>query len=130
MELEQLIMVIDTAKNLEGLRRDMRSNAEEYKSRLEQGQSVESVQNLILANNIQYKRRLLWIKNLYDNNGNIFTVALQEMNITITHTLQIYQELKGIADATDTADLSTAAKIETAANYVLTTLPAHLTVWA
>ena len=32
MELQQLMLVMDTAKNLEGLRRDMRSNAEEYLS--------------------------------------------------------------------------------------------------
>ena len=129
MELQQLILVIDTAKNLEGLRRDMIANAEEYKARLTDGATAPEVQALIIANNEQYKKRLGWVKDLYDNHTTAFTTALKAIGITIAHTLAIYQELKAITEATDTADLTTEAKITGASNWVLNNLDSHLTIW-
>ena len=129
MELQNLILVMDVAKNLEGLRRDMRANAEEYKSRLANGTSAADVKELILANNAQYQRRLGWIKDLYDNNNALFTTALVSMGITMAHTIANYQELKDVADMTDTVSLANEAKIITASDWVLANVTAHLTVW-
>jgi len=129
MELQQLILVIDTARNLEGLRRDMIANAEDYKTLVAREEDTTRIRELILANNEQYKKRLKWIKDLYDNHQAIFTSSLEAMGITITHTLSIYQELKAITEATDTADLGNGTKITTAADWVLNNLASHLTVW-
>lgn len=128
MELNHLVLVMDIAKNIEGLRRNMRENAENYKLQV-LTEDVDNIRELILADNFQYQRRLGWIKNLYDNHQTTMEIALAGLNITINDTIQTYQELKNVADITDVADLSDVTKITAHADYILTNIQPHLTVW-
>jgi len=129
MTLEQFLLVMNIAHNLEGMRNDMRLNAEHYKTSINNGMDINEIQSLMIADNAQYQRRLRWVKDLYDNYNVQLQNALSALNITLTSTIENYQELKNCADATDMADLSTGELIVSRSDAILSEIVPHLRLW-
>lgn len=131
---EELKLVQQSHQNFEGLRKDMRGNAQGYLDALSQGRSVAAVAEVFSRNTAEYLRRLNWAITAWNDlvirakiqNG-LTAWSLQQSELT-----GFYTEMKTAADAEQaavTAGLDTVLKIQTAANATLAAVAAHSSIW-
>lgn len=133
---EQMQLALDFMQNLQGLRRDMRRNAQSYKDTVTAGlvsltavldvmrQDADQYQTVRLG---RYAQRLL-------SNAAVRTKLLAGMTafgVALADLQSLYSELKTAADAFQTAATAaqTAADVNAAADALLAAVAAHDTVW-
>lgn len=131
---EELKLVQQSHQNFEGLRKDMRANAQGYLAALSQGKTVTSVAAVFSRNTTEYLRRLDWAIAAWNDltirakiQSGLAAWSLQQAELT-----GFYTEMKAAADAEQvavSAGLDTALKIQTAANATLAAVGAHTSIW-
>lgn len=131
---EELKLVQQSHQNFEGLRKDMRANAQGYLAALSQGKTVAVVAAVFSRNTTEYLRRLDWAITAWNDlairakiQSGLAAWSLQQAELT-----GFYTEMKAAADAEQvavTAGLDTALKIQTAANATLAAVVAHTSIW-
>lgn len=126
MTLNAFYLIMQTAQNLQGLRRDMRQNAAGYKQAVASSLPPQ-LSATILQDCDQYDRRIGWITTLLGNAG--FLAALTEVGVDSAAVIQTCTDLQTAATALRTAPLATRQDIVAAANALLAGLPGQLSVF-
>lgn len=128
---EDLKLVTQTHRNLENLRRDMRSNAQWYLNGVAVGKPVNAIATTIRGNTAEYLRRLNWALTAWNDlptrakiQSGLAAWSLQQSELTGAYT-----EMKNAADAEDAAPVSTAAEIQALATATLAAVTAHTSIW-
>lgn len=128
---EDLKLILQTHRNLENLRRDMRGNAQSYLTAVAAGKPLAGIATTIRGNTTEYLRRLAWALTAWNDlptrakiQSGLAAWSLQQSELTGAYT-----ELKTAADAEDLAPVSTAVQIQALANATLAAVPAHTSIW-
>lgn len=126
-QFEDLKLVLQTHDNFEGLRRDMRSNAQAYKDWIATPRTVAQIAAVIAADAVEYQKRLEWQRRVRDTPA-LWTklqVGLAALSLTTTELNNIYTELKAAADFQQAATITTTTEITNMSNTILSQVAAH-----
>ena len=125
---EQFHLFIQALQNMEGLRNDMRRNAQAYSSDVQSGRlTIAQVQDVARADAGQYQRRLKWMVDIFNNPtrrarliGGITAIAgdVQEL-------IDAYTQMKAVADQQEVVAWTTSVQIDAAVAALLAAVPAH-----
>lgn len=128
---EQIQLIFDVVRNLEGLRRDARSNAQDYKKAVLAGRNAPDIITAMKQDANEYLRRLQWLRTVIDTPAKKtkLLTGLAQFGITEAEAVALYQELKTSADATVAATITTVQNITNRADAILAEVPAHDTLW-
>jgi len=127
---EEYKLAADAAHNLEGLRRDMRSNANGYIRDLN-NRSLTELATVMTQDANEYLRRIGWVTRLTGDatlraklvNG------LTALGLTVTEGQNSVAELRTAAQNLRDVVKTTSLDITAAANAVLAAVSSHETVW-
>lgn len=129
--LENIKLLLDLVANLEGLRRDMRRNAQGYKDNLAAGRPLIRVAEIARQDANEYRRRLDWHRR-FDTPGllrNKLLDGLARLNVPIQETLTAWQQLSAAADTLAAAPMTTDAELVLASDALLATVDGSDTLW-
>jgi len=129
---EQIQLIFDVVRNIEGLRRDARDNAQGYKNAVTSGKAISEIIAIMNEDANEYLRRLQWLRTVVDTPAKRtkLLAGLAVFGVTEAEAIALYQELKASADATIAATLTTAQDINNRADAILTSeVLAHDTLW-
>ena len=116
-------------ENLEGLRRDMRSNASAYISAVSDGNPLAEVIAVVRGDADEYLRRLTWISTIPASIRAELLSFCSLIGLDGAELTNLYVELKRFADQQQIADLTTGPKIIAAANNLRNNLLDHFRLW-
>ncbi len=123
MTLEHFVLIVQTAQNLEGLRRDMRQNTQSYKDQVAVSLPPQ-LPALIVQDCDQYDRRLGWVAAIAANQA--FLDALTDIGISPASVQATVTELQDASTTLRAGPLDTRVHINAAANALLAAIPAHV----
>lgn len=121
---EQLI------RNVYGLVRDFRDNANAYKSQVTAGVlTAQQIAGVMVADADRYLDRIQWITDAVVRNQALIADALGDFGLTLGQANTLKQTLMGVANHTKAASLTTGAEINTEADYILANVPNYERLW-
>ncbi len=123
MTLEHFLLIMQTTQNLEGLRQDMRQNANGYKDAVAVSLPPQ-LPTIIIQDCDQYDRRLGWVTALVANAS--FQDALTDIGISLLSVNASVTELQDAATALRAGPIDTRLHIIQAANALLLSVSPHL----
>lgn len=121
--IEQLI------RNVYGLIRDMRDNANGYKSRVIAGHPINVIAETMVADADQYLVRISWVTDAVVRNQTLVSNALNDMGLTLGQANALKNNLQDVANHTKAAALTTGPEINTEADYILANVPNYERLW-
>lgn len=135
--LAQVHLTMQAIQNLEGLRRDMRSNANVYitiADAIDGGTADMTLANLVAliqADANEYQKRLQLILAVYNDTTrqSDLVAGLQALGVALADAKSDYQELLTYANAQSNVTINTTSDVRTAANHLVNNLPAHDFLW-
>lgn len=125
-QFEDLQLVFQTHNNFEGLRRDIRANAQAYADAIP-NRTVAQIAVVIAADALRYQERLAW-QFTVRNTPTLWTklqTGLTALSLTVTELNAIYNELKTAADFQQAAVITTTTDITNLKNSILANVAAH-----
>jgi hypothetical protein len=128
---ERFQLLSHAIQNLEGLRKDMRRNAQAYATQAQSATlTVAQITSIVSQDATQYQIRLAWVANIPDDIRAEMASWLPTIGMDASELVSAYQELKAAADAQQNAALTTYAQIINGATAILNMIPAHYSLWA
>ena len=127
--IREIIFAIDTVRNLEGMRIDMRNNAQGYKDSLIFGKTPAGVLLVIQGDIIQYIKRIKWQEDITADAALRARLksGIEALGVTSADEIQTdYNELKSAAQ---NLNKTTESTIEQRADQLLSDLSEHFRVW-
>jgi len=125
---EQIGLVFQIIHNIYGLVANMRDNADGYKTQLAT-RPVADIAAVMVADAMQYKRRVQWITDLAARNLALFDASLGALNLTRADAISLRDTLLGVTNHTQAANLTSSTEITTEADYILATVPSFERLW-
>lgn len=125
---EQFFMVMQALQNMEGLRADVRRNAQAYQADVISGRlTLSQVQAVAREDAVQYLRRLKWMADIFaDLNRRTRLIAgMTAVGITETEMKASHDEIRAVAVPLTTVTWADAAAVTTTVNQILAAVPAH-----
>jgi len=129
-QFEDLKLVFQTHDNFEGLRTDIRANAQAYIDQIPT-RTVAQIAATIAADAVQYQKRLVWQLRIR-NTPSLWTklqTGLAALSLSDTELNAIYTELKSAADFQQNASITTTASITSMSSTILANVAAHERVY-
>ena len=135
---EELKMAQQTLQNFEGLRTDIRGNAQDYLNRIARGHPLATIVDVVKQNTSEYRRRLNWARAVNDDAGRRARLLSGVRAMTGLSATAATAELTGLYAALDAAvageesrvgGITTAADVEAHANATRAALADHDSVW-
>ncbi|MBW1725983.1 MAG: hypothetical protein JRJ62_00095 [Deltaproteobacteria bacterium] len=130
--LEEISLILDSISNINGLRKDVRRNAEGYMQSLANGQTYLEVDAIIREDLVQYTRRLDWQKVIFLSGANSTKLGngAAALGLTNADLIAAHNEVRTVVDFLDSQPAATSdASIESAKNYILNNIAQYVTVW-
>ena len=129
---EQLRLAFQTHQNLEGLRNDLRQNAQDYKQALADNKiSVPACAEVMNGDAKEYLRRLQWQLDIINDSKRLDALngGLIALGINPTEMESCIEDLGSAVLTLQSASKETLEEINAAADNVLASVPAHDSVW-
>ena len=125
--LRLLMQCVDT---LEGLRRDLRANAQSYKDN-SNGLTLAQLKAVILADGQEYQRHLQWIVDIPQSDRDAALTVASALGMDSQELINAYQFLKGLADlqVANAPGYASFSQISNGSDYILANVPAHYSLW-
>ncbi len=125
--LEDFHMVVQTTQNMEGLRQDIRANAESYKARLVRGEELAVVATIADEDAGEYLRRLQWQRDIFDAPTRLtrLTTGFSALGIDEAEVRVEWQELQDASTFQQGARKTTAGELNQTADEVLSRVVSH-----
>lgn len=126
---ERLGLADQIIANAFGLTRNMRDNAVGYKAAIVAGQTAEQVASVMVADAVQYIRRLGWFTSLAGDNLPLLTQVLGDYGIVPANLQSFRDSLIAVAEHTEAATLTNAQQVNDEADYILANVPNFTRLW-
>lgn len=129
--LENFMLMLQTAQNLQGLRKDMRGNAVAYKAQVTAGRPIADIAAVMNGDADQYLIRLGWMDRflIVGAPRTKLLAGLSVIGATGQEMLDYYNEMKTASQNLRAAAKTTGAEINTASDAVLAAVAVNDTVF-
>lgn len=126
--LEEFNILIQATQNLEGLRKDMRQNAQAYKADISSGRlDTKKCAEIMKQDAFQYQRRLKWVSDIRSDSAKNQKLqnALGMIEASDQELANVILEMKNVADFVGAATLDTPEDINSVADSILSSVEDH-----
>lgn len=120
---ENVGLALQLVANIHGMVRDMRDNANGYKSQVSAGREVAGIATVMDADATAYLVRIKWVTDAVTANQAGVTAALQALGLALSEANSIKTLLSGVANHTIAASLDNGTKINAESDYILANVP-------
>lgn len=125
---EQFFMATQALQNFEGLRNDIRANAQGYQADVASGRlTVAQAQQIAREDAVQYRRRLKWVRDILDApvRKARLLAGVAVIGVTESELAADYMEMNSVAVPLTTVTWADAAAVNATVAQILAAVPAH-----